>query len=236
MHSQIDDRSIRYAGICDDFYEIPRALDRARNAFSKAGGQHTFCPDPWPTIVTLFGNNLGNEIHREGDFFSSMREALASPGRARPVWLALGVSTDAREEEEYKGDEMALLLQNIVHLRDVRGILKTDEGKDEFGREAQCIVEPHEYLSAQAWGLHGRFYRFVYKLRGDIELEIGNTWETLPAKTRLTVCHIVKFNVESLNNAMKNLGFTVEGVSSLPVAPSNRQERSYAVLSASISC
>ena len=237
LRPHIDAGMLSYAGVCDDFYMIGQSLRRAQGAFKKERHWNSFCPDSWPTMVTLLGNNLGNEINREGDFLSSCREALATPQRARPVWLRLGVSTDQLGIEQYKPIEFALLLENLVHLRDVQGVLRTTDPK-EFSQDTAaeaCSVDHYEYLSNI--GISGIFYRFTYQLRADIELQTDESiWETLPKDTEITTCHIVKFNLSSLERALKNLGFNVESEEPIPIAPEGHEARSYAVISATTMC
>ena len=243
------------AGVCGDYMDLDDAIRRARQLLEREGFGSGFYSNKTPAVVTLLGNNLGNQVFAEPDFTTSVKRTLSQRdpsephARPRPYALLLGVS-EPREGEEYDENAGRFFLQTPFHLRKTRRLLVCS-CPDEFElpdnelqlpeSERRLSIRRDAYRSRS--GITGSMFVFEYTLQGDVILYLEEDEDRVPTDTtlesgkRVTLYTVIKYQRDSLKRFLENLGFDVTAGESSPIpSADDPQRRMYSMIAATMNC
>lgn len=223
--NEIIDGRLLCAGVLSDIFDNLRdPVEKARKAFFSAGilkSKEDFLPDGSGLLVTYFGNTIGNNApDTETETFSIVRSSFPH----RPLEFLVGTSIIHSDfPEQYKRNWNDFLVRMPRYLMETKGFIESFGGSNSFKREFESGLSDSENKKrfpelrvdpyAAQHGITGKIYRFYYKLSFDLRLseKISKDIYPLPSGTNILLVNIMKYDVNSLLNAIKNgMAFNVQ--------------------------
>jgi len=198
---------LRCVGALGDFLQLPRILGRVRG--EAPGGGAARLPAGRPTLVTCFGNTLGNGHRgRSWRLLPILRPAFAD---GAPVLLLAGLSTCRGEVDGYGLASYAMFLQPLEALLRDHGAL-VPLGGDLRLLDAEGSLLPEAAAGCEPVGLDtdpplpaARLHGFRYRLPCGLGLPCGR--QALKAGERITVYEISKYSTTRLETWLAQQGF-----------------------------
>lgn len=223
--------------LVDVFSDLESALEQARTKFVANGifsRKDEFIPSSSPVMASFLGNCMGNDVpDRENTIFSAAAKAFPDN---RPLAILVGVSVMRKTPEGvpipdvYTRAVDEFLLKTPHHLLSTIRILRSHRNRTsgdcpspypEFvlpdgpiddlevasttAQRRSPEVIPRTYCASH--GIEGQIYRFYYRL--DFGLDMPGKKLTLPAGTELALYTVIKYDMNSLVEAIRKRRFEV---------------------------